>query len=575
MTAPTKTSADVSAIEVVAETLEGYANRGVFRGFSRGESKKGKVRFKMLWHRDRVFELHFDVKRSQLRFKRMLPNVPSDSPMYAEFKKFVKARQSEGLPEHRRIDKGKAEIKPYNRGEFVSLSLVVKDGDYEYGMIWGVRADGQKATWNKVLANTALRIASFGVSRDGDIYLLDHPSGEVHQLVRTPKATANKRFPRRLSETGLFTSVKDHKVAAGVIPYSVNTPQWIDNATKQRFVATPGKSKIKFVEGSGNARPWGFDDGSVNVETISLEMEHGNPDSRRRIETRITVKQESHWLGYSYFWNDEQTDAALVEPGGRDIALTIKDASAPSGQRQQIWHIPSRNECMFCHSRAAGFVLGLSTPQMNRDHDYGDVVDNQLRAFNHVKLFEKSLGRPIKEYDAFPDPYDNSADLNARARAYLHVNCSVCHVSDGGGNAKIELKNSLEFKDTKLTDPAIHGAFGLVDARIITSGDPFSSVLFYRLSKWGRGRMPHVGSNLHDEQGLDLIHDWITQLPPNDEAATTNGDRPEFGSAAKSLKIVEQGCAEKRAEEIGRLLSSTRGAFILARLVATEPSLGK
>ena len=133
MTAPTKTSADVSAIEVVAETLEGYANRGVFRGFSRGESKKGKVRFKMLWHRDRVFELHFDVKRSQLRFKRMLPNVPSDSPMYAEFKKFVKARQSEGLPEHRRIDKGKAEIKPYNRGEFVSLSLVVKDGDYEYG----------------------------------------------------------------------------------------------------------------------------------------------------------------------------------------------------------------------------------------------------------------------------------------------------------------------------------------------------------------------------------------------------------------------------------------------------------
>ena len=133
MTATTRTTSDASAIEVVAETLEGYAKRGIFRGFSRGESKRGKVRFKMLWHRDRVFELHFDVTRGQLRFKQMLPNVPSDSPMYAEFKKFVKARQSEDLPEHRRIDKGKAEIKPYNRGEFVSLSLVVQDGDYEYG----------------------------------------------------------------------------------------------------------------------------------------------------------------------------------------------------------------------------------------------------------------------------------------------------------------------------------------------------------------------------------------------------------------------------------------------------------
>ena len=461
----------------------------------------------------------------------------------------------------------------YYGDKFPELSGVYFYGDYEYGMIWGVRAEGQKATWNQVLANTPLRIASFGVSRDGDIYLLDHPSGEVHQLVRSPKATANQRFPRRLSETGIFTSVKDHKVATGVVPYSVNTPQWLDNATKQRFVALPGESKINFVERSGNASTWGFEDGSVNVETISLEMEVGNPESKRRIETRITVKQENHWLGYSYFWNDEQTDAALVEQRGRDMVFTIKDAKAPSGKRQQNWHIPSRNECMFCHSRAAGFVLGLNTPQMNRRHDYGDIVDNQLRTFDHVNLFEKPLAKSHWEYDALPDPYDKTADLDARTRAYLHVNCSVCHVSNGGGNAKIELKYFQELADTKLTDPAIHGAFGLTDGRVVTPGDPFSSVLFYRLSKWGRGRMPHIGSNLHDEKALDLIHDWITHLPSSE--VTTKAKHSELASASKSLKIAEHGSTKQQGKAIRRLLSNTRGAFILSRLVATEPSLGK
>ena len=81
----------------------------------------------------------------------------------------------------------------------------------------------------------------------------------------------------------------------------------------------------------------------------------------------------------------------LVDAGGLDLTFTIKDPVAPGGKQQQTWHVPSRNECMGCHSRAAGFVLGLNTLQMNKDHDYGDVVDNQLRTLNHIGLFQKPL----------------------------------------------------------------------------------------------------------------------------------------------------------------------------------------
>lgn len=122
-----------SPADIVAEALQDYARRGVFRGYSRGTEKNGKTSFKLIWHRERPFQLDFDAMKDQLRFLLVLPNVPPDSDMYAAFKKYLKSRQSEALPEHRRIDKTKAKVRPYNRGGNVSLSLKVIDRDFDYG----------------------------------------------------------------------------------------------------------------------------------------------------------------------------------------------------------------------------------------------------------------------------------------------------------------------------------------------------------------------------------------------------------------------------------------------------------
>jgi hypothetical protein len=122
-----------SRIGVVAETLEGYARRGVFRGFSQeGVARQGKAVFKMLWHRNRVFEMVFEPRANTLRFSRVLPDIPADSSMYRELKEFIKARYAGGLPEHRRIDNSKAKVQAHNRGGSVSLTLQVIDGDDEY-----------------------------------------------------------------------------------------------------------------------------------------------------------------------------------------------------------------------------------------------------------------------------------------------------------------------------------------------------------------------------------------------------------------------------------------------------------
>ncbi len=74
----------------------------------------------------------------------------------------------------------------YHGAKFPELRGAYVYGDYQYGKIWGLRYDGQKVTWHKELADTAVFIASFAVSRDGEIYAVDNSTGFIHALERTP-----------------------------------------------------------------------------------------------------------------------------------------------------------------------------------------------------------------------------------------------------------------------------------------------------------------------------------------------------------------------------------------------------
>ena len=120
-------------VEIVASILEGYATRGIFRGFGRAPVKRGQSVFRIVWHHGCTFEAEYDSARGRLRFPLVLRNVPADSAMYGAFKKFVRSKQSAELPDHRRVDKGRVEIRPYNRGGDVSLTFRFLDGDVEYG----------------------------------------------------------------------------------------------------------------------------------------------------------------------------------------------------------------------------------------------------------------------------------------------------------------------------------------------------------------------------------------------------------------------------------------------------------
>jgi uncharacterized repeat protein (TIGR03806 family) len=386
-------------------------------------------------------------------------------------------------------------------------------GDYGTGRIWGARYAEGRVTWNELIADTPHQMLGFGEDSDGELLYADY-AGALYTLEASAPRTNATIFPRLLSETGLFRSVKDHQPHAGVIPYSVNAPYWADGAHQERFIAIPGKEQIEFQERDA----WKFPEGAVLVQSLALEMKAGDISSQHWIETRILLFQQHEWAAYSYQWDDEQTDAELIT-GGEERELTIIDPRASGGRREQTWYYPTRTECLTCHSRQAGFALGLNTWQMNRPHNDGGTNANQIAALAEIGLLKDSRRTSItNKLAALPrlaDPYDETAGITNRVRAYLHANCSHCHTEAGGGNSAMELSARTEPGKMRIIDALPqHDTFDFPGARIIAPGFPERSIMLHRISQRGFGRMPPVAIMTVDERAVRLFTDWVRGRSP-------------------------------------------------------------
>ncbi len=442
--------------------------------------------------------------------------------------------------------------------------------DYDTGNFWGFRFEKGQVVDHRKLADTTHRVVGFGEDNEGEMYFLDHVAGTIHRLVPNPQEDRSATFPRKLSETGLFASVTAQTPATGVLSYSINAEPWADHAVAERFVAIPDELSIpKFFPVKAVGAATTFPKDSVLVKTLLLNMKQENPASRRRVETQLLHFDGTDWQTYTYQWNNEQTDAVLLAAAGADQTFDIVDAAAPGGKRQQTWRFSGRAECQRCHNKWSGSALGFIPAQLNRDHGYGDTVASQLDTLAHIKLIETPP--PTDKWPRLANPRDASADLEAKARAYLHANCSGCHRQHAGGAVLSMMHYDLTLEKTNMLGVRpTQGTFGIHAAQVIAPGDPFRSVLLFRLAKLGGGHMPHIGSTEIDREGVELIYNWIRQLSPDGAKETTgNGAaaklRKEEAADLDRLRATKP--AKDQAELVDRLLSSTSGALLLSRSV--------
>jgi uncharacterized repeat protein (TIGR03806 family) len=454
----------------------------------------------------------------------------------------------------------------YHGSRLPELQGVYVYGDFQSGKVWGLKHDGRQVTWQKELAQTPLQLVSFGEDNSGEIYLVDYQrTQQIYRLVPNPDDGLHATFPRKLSETGLFTDVVSQTPASGALRYEINAHHWADHTQSERWMAIPGTEPFQIE----SDLKWMIPNGAVLAKTVSIEMTKGAPATLRRLETQILHREADSWRPYTYAWNDDQTDAELVPSSGFSRLLNVQDASAPEGLREQTYRFAARSECQMCHNpwvemktTSVGIQtaspLGLSLMQLNRQSDGSD-SENQLVSLQKAGWLSGKIPTAPEEAPRFSDPYETTASLNDRVRSYLHVNCAHCHQPHAGGSAIIELAYDVKLEDTKMVNAKPgQGAFGISDAALIRPGDPSGSVLHYRLAKTGSGRMPRIGSEEIDETAVSMIREWIREMPATETPTpTVNSDNSAL------LASLLASSSESRQSAIQQLTSTTRGAMEL------------
>jgi uncharacterized repeat protein (TIGR03806 family) len=364
-------------------------------------------------------------------------------------------------------------------------------GDYGTGKIWALQQTGQGQYASTELLDTSLYIASFAEDHNGELYIVNL-NGNILKITGGSSGQQSQ-IPNLLSDWGCFQASDITSFSDSVIPYNINALLWSDHADKGRFMAIPDNTTID-IDNQGR---FDLPVGSVVGKNFRL--------NGKLIETRLLLhfQQPYGWKGYSYEWNDSETEATLL------TTANDKDFNG------QTWHYPSRAECEICHTTVAGFTLGPEIGQLNRSFIYtrnNNTEANQLITLQDINV----LSRPLSEAEKSTTFYaidDTAYSAERRARSYLHTNCAICHQPGGTGGGNMDLRMDTSLENTGICNVAPLGdSMGLINPVIVSPGDPNNSILVLRMENLGQYRMPPLATSVVDTQAVTVIREWISGL---------------------------------------------------------------
>ncbi len=316
-------------------------------------------------------------------------------------------------------------------------------------------------------------------------------------------------FPKKLSAWRLFTgNAADLKPNRGVVPYDLNTTLFTDYATKRRFVWMPKGQAAVYKAGD----TFEFPSGTILVKTFSYS-DAALGGKERLIETRLLVHGDGAWFPLPYVWNKEQTEA-LLDMNADPVEVNWKNAAASPYDIH--YAIPNANQCRECHDQnKITAPIGPKARNLNRDFAYPEGRFNQLAYWTTIGYLEGApQSRSVAPEPIWDDP--QTGTLEARARAYLEVNCAHCHSPNGSAS-----NTGLYLSDLR-TDPTSLGfcktpvATGKASADMLfdaVRGHPETSILVHRMaSDEPKIMMPEIGRTLVHKEGVELIRQWLASL---------------------------------------------------------------
>jgi len=369
----------------------------------------------------------------------------------------------------------------------------------------------------KELATTNDAPIAFGKDpSNGDplVSLLDSP---LKRLVYVTNDEGAEAPPENLSETGIFSNLQALEPADGVVGYEVNQPFWSDYAQKRRWFSLPDGTQA-------TAHPeeaWESPEGTVFIKHFSMERVRGRPQSRFPVETRVLVHGSEGYYGLSYRWNEEGTDATLVPPEGMEETFQIE---TPDGSVQQTYIIPSRSQCLQCHTSNNGAPLSFNTRQLQRTvlNPDGQPVSQiqHLSESGYVDSSQLNTDSPIAAVAGIDDV---DATPYYRLKSYWAVNCMQCHSPSGTVSDGWNASWSTPLRDKDVMMGELLNPHDTQHTHVLVPGEPEASEMVRRLETMEAGHMPPLATSVINRQGLNVLLEFLaTNKSENDVLISHN-----------------------------------------------------
>lgn len=323
--------------------------------------------------------------------------------------------------------------------------------------------------------------------------------------------TDNLDAPKRLSEWNLFEQpLADLSPGQGVIPYDLNTPLFTDYAHKARFVKLPKGTTANY----SSVEVMDFPLGTILIKNFYYPIDFSQPEGDRRIiETRLLIHEPKGWNALVYVWDEQQTEAEL-KISGKTVPVSWTDDNGVL--RNVKYSVPNLVQCKSCHELSGKMSpIGPTARQLNRSFNYADGAYNQLGKWASLGILSNLV--PESEWPIIPVWNDKATGtLDARARAWLEINCAHCHRAEGPAkNTGLYLTYAeTDLYKLGLNKPPVAAGRGSGGLKFgIVPGQPDQSILYHRISSTDPGvMMPELGRKMNHDEGIALIREWIAEM---------------------------------------------------------------
>jgi len=324
--------------------------------------------------------------------------------------------------------------------------------------------------------------------------------------------------PALLRDTGLYADFDARTIDPRNLGFAPQYPLWTDGAAKRRWISLPPSTAID----ASDPENWVFPAGT----RFWKEFAFGG----RPVETRMIERlADGTWRYAAYAWSADGREATLAPATG------LRGTYDFGGGRSHS--IPSVADCKVCHEGRPTPIIGFSLLQLSPDRDPNGLhadpapppgvdLPYLVRAGLMTGLLASLLATP---------PRIEAASPTERAvLGYVNGNCGHCHASDG------KLQNVGIFLRHMTGDP-VEAAYATTvgvaikdpapgqtpDAVLrVDPGHPERSGLVQRMaSRWAALQMPPLGTDLVDEDALDMARKWIAELDASKTQTQQGGTR--------------------------------------------------